>query len=220
MGIDPVTHSPRLDLLDLSSILAISSLYNPHEIDLSRLFGVQQPLLNPEFSRLATSLGDPHRVQNQLAPVVQEISNYSTLTSPYVTFPSEARVMEPNLNQFSSNFTAFNPVSCQLNEWQSNEMPSDLGGDCLPPLKFGYCGSDQSITNPPPSDHFHWNKGSNFGLSSGLSTPSSSSALLDSTSTYIGFYGSSTTEEERGSYSCGNMLKFEIPDVVNVNEFV
>ncbi|KAF7150945.1 hypothetical protein RHSIM_Rhsim02G0119000 [Rhododendron simsii] len=223
MGIDPVTHSPRLDLFDLSSILTISSLYNPCEIDLSRLFGVQQPLLNPEFSRLATSLGNPHRVQNQLAPVVQEISNCSSLTSPYVTFASEAQVMESNLDQFSSNFTAFSPVGCQLNEWQSNEMPYDLWGDCLPQLKFGYCGSNQSITNPPPSDHFHWNKGSNFGLGSGLSTlstPPSSPAPLDSTSTHIGFDGSSTTSEERGSYSCGNMLKFGIPDMVNVNEFV
>nr|GLL24049.1 protein ODORANT1-like [Ipomoea trifida] len=59
MGIDPVTHSPRLDLLDLSSILNTPSpLYNYpcQQINLSRLLGLQQNLLNPHVLRLASSL--------------------------------------------------------------------------------------------------------------------------------------------------------------------
>lgn len=218
MGIDPVTHRPRLDLLDLSSILT-SSLYNPHEIDLSRFFGPQQPLRNPELSRLASSLGNPNdQVLSPLAPVVQENSNCSTLTPPYVTFPSEAQIMEPNLNPFSSNYAEFSPGSCQLNEWQSNEIPSDLGGDYLRLLKFGYCQSAQSIVDSLSTDQ---NKVNNLGFGSGLSTPSSSPGMLDSTSTFVGFDGSSTAKGGRESYSCSNMLKFEVPDVVNnVNEFV
>ncbi|GMH05386.1 hypothetical protein Nepgr_007226 [Nepenthes gracilis] len=55
MGIDPVTHNPRLDLLDLSSILN-SSLYNvSSQMSTTSLFGLR-PLFNPELLRLATSL--------------------------------------------------------------------------------------------------------------------------------------------------------------------
>lgn len=187
MGIDPVTHSPQLDLLDLSSI-STSSLYNPyHEINLSSLLGGQQPLLNPEFSRPATSLDNSYQVQNQLGPLVQEISNCSTLASPcYVTFPDEAQVMEPNLDQFSSNFTNFSSPSCQLSEWQSNEMPANLGGDYLPQLEYGYFGSDQSIMDPPLYDensNFQLHNGNGFGSGSGsptLSTTSSSPTPLNS----------------------------------------
>lgn len=60
MGIDPVTHSPRLDLLDLSSILS-SSLYNsssPHDQmnNMTRLLGHPGHIVNPELLKLATSL--------------------------------------------------------------------------------------------------------------------------------------------------------------------
>ncbi|KAJ6706967.1 PROTEIN ODORANT1-LIKE [Salix viminalis] len=63
MGIDPVTHNPRLDLLDLSSILS-SSLYNSSQMNISSMLGVQ-PLVNPGLLRLATSLLSSQRDQTQ-----------------------------------------------------------------------------------------------------------------------------------------------------------
>ncbi|KAK9092292.1 hypothetical protein Syun_027203 [Stephania yunnanensis] len=56
MGIDPVTHSPRLDLLDLSSVFN-SSLYThqSHQLNLSRLLGLQQ-FVNPDVLRIASTL--------------------------------------------------------------------------------------------------------------------------------------------------------------------
>nr|GMC78758.1 transcription factor MYB102-like [Ipomoea batatas] len=71
MGIDPVTHSPRLDLLDLSSILNTPSpLYNYpcQQINLSRLLGLQQNLLNPHVLRLASSLFSPPVQRHGLNP--------------------------------------------------------------------------------------------------------------------------------------------------------
>ncbi|CAA3031358.1 transcription factor MYB102-like, partial [Olea europaea subsp. europaea] len=47
MGIDPVTHSPRLDLLDLSTVLN-SSLHNASIFNFSRLLGMQN-IINPDF---------------------------------------------------------------------------------------------------------------------------------------------------------------------------
>lgn len=55
MGIDPVTHSPRLDLLDLSSVLNSSLYAGSSQVNIRRLFGTQ-PLVNPEILKLASSL--------------------------------------------------------------------------------------------------------------------------------------------------------------------
>ncbi|XP_042005402.1 transcription factor MYB41-like [Salvia splendens] len=68
-GIDPVTHAPRLDMLDLSSLLTSPQLNLP---SLLRL----QTLLNPEALRLAMSLASSHGggaqlLQNQPQAAVQ-----------------------------------------------------------------------------------------------------------------------------------------------------
>ncbi|GAB4826840.1 hypothetical protein Ancab_033719 [Ancistrocladus abbreviatus] len=63
MGIDPVTHSPRLDLLDFSSILNSSLYNNSSQMNLSRLLGLQ-PLVNPELLTLANTLLSTHQRQN------------------------------------------------------------------------------------------------------------------------------------------------------------
>ncbi|XP_073005179.1 transcription factor MYB102-like [Typha latifolia] len=58
MGIDPVTHQPRLDLLGLSSSLLNPSAYNPTSTDqfnLSRLLGAES-VVNSELLSIATSL--------------------------------------------------------------------------------------------------------------------------------------------------------------------
>ncbi|KAL5774619.1 hypothetical protein ACOSP7_012176 [Xanthoceras sorbifolium] len=252
MGIDPVTHSPRLDLLDLSSILS-SSLYNSSQMNISRLLGVQ-PLVNPELLRLATSLMSSQREtqtqnqnqnqsffvhqnvqdQNQLCnpqnlnqyPVqelVQPDSNQqyqlcttltNTATSPGVSFSNEActQIMEPQVEQFQTNFTNFiSNQNSQLNEWQSNGMPSNLSQEDylqIPPSNYSYYGSDQQTVMDPSSV-----TSNNFSFASVLSTPSSSPTPLNSNSTYI------STEDERESY-CSEMLKFEIQDILDVSEFM
>uniref|UniRef100_A0A3Q7HCV4 Uncharacterized protein n=1 Tax=Solanum lycopersicum TaxID=4081 RepID=A0A3Q7HCV4_SOLLC len=64
-GIDPVTHSPRLDLLDLSSLL------NSTQFNLSSLLGLQA-LINPEvFSLAATLLAS----QNEITPEESYLMN-------------------------------------------------------------------------------------------------------------------------------------------------
>ncbi|KAG6637434.1 transcription factor MYB41-like [Carya illinoinensis] len=53
MGIDPVTHTPRLDLLDLSSILS-SSLYHSSQLSLPSLLGIG-PFVNSNIQNLVTA---------------------------------------------------------------------------------------------------------------------------------------------------------------------
>ncbi|KAA8519895.1 hypothetical protein F0562_014195 [Nyssa sinensis] len=224
MGIDPVTHTPRLDLLELSSILS-SSLYNPSQMSISRLLGVQSQV-NPELLKLANSLlssqsENPNfllqnvqenelcsaQFQNQLPPLIQP--------NQLETLIQETQPMPANVEQFSSNFTDFNSQSCQLNTLQNNGMPTE---DFATLPNYSYYASDQSFMDPPPSENstFQSNNSNNFSFASVLSTPASSPAPLNSNSTYI---NGSSTEDERESY-CSSMLKFEIPDIFYVNEFM
>ncbi|KAL9392608.1 hypothetical protein Peur_016528 [Populus x canadensis] len=258
MGIDPVTHSPRLDLLDLSSILS-SSLYNSSDhMNMSRMLGVQ-PLVNPGLLRLATSLLSSQRDQTQnfviqngqeenhlLNPQVQQ-SQYESMihqaniqfqtpgqemptcttltTSPCVTFSNEARIMDPNVDQYQSstitNFSSPNSQFSTHDQWQSNGMGSNLAEDYYVPAvssynSNGYYGSDLMDPSSETSTFISNSSNQNFGFASVLSTPSSSPTPLNSNSTYI---NSSSAEDERESY-CSNILKFEIPDILDAINFM
>ncbi|XVE87922.1 hypothetical protein DITRI_Ditri19aG0027300 [Diplodiscus trichospermus] len=243
MGIDPVTHSPRLDLLDLSSFLS-SSFYNQSQMNISRLLGVQ-PFVDPELLRLASSFMSSQRdhqvqnqnflpqnaeenqfrcsqIQNQYQPLmqsnhfptqVQEIPACTSLNGHYdIPFSNEATL---NVDQFPSELA-------DLSDWQGNAMPSDLTEDYVPlPPNYDYYGSDQTCMDPSTETTSNFpsnNSNQSFSLASVLSTPSSSPTPLNSNSTYINS-SSSSTEDERESY-CSNILKFEIPDILDVNEFM
>ncbi|KAG2646099.1 myb-like protein AA [Panicum virgatum] len=76
MGIDPVTHAPRLDVLDLSALLKPAAAYYPTQADLDTLRAFE-PLANyPDLLRLAAStllagspaIGDQQQQQQQLLP--------------------------------------------------------------------------------------------------------------------------------------------------------
>ncbi|KAK8580717.1 hypothetical protein V6N13_143779 [Hibiscus sabdariffa] len=246
MGIDPVTHSPRLDLLDLSSILS-SSLYNHSRTNIPRLLGVNSSL-NPELLKLATSFMSSQRenqnrellvgnvdenqlcsshVQNQYQPLMQsnhdlptQVQGFPTCTSLNsgpcsIPFPSEAQLV--NMDPFPSNFS-------DLNEWQGSALPSNLTGVYVPlPPNYDYYGPDehhQTVLDPSLSETSNFqsnNSNPSFSFAASvLSTPSSSPTPLNSSSTYI---NGSCTEDEKDSY-CSNLLKFEIPDILDVNDFM
>ncbi|KAF5472055.1 hypothetical protein F2P56_008802 [Juglans regia] len=241
MGIDPITHSPRLNLLELSSILS-SSLCSSSQIHImsSRFLDVQS-LVNhdPDLLRLAKSLMSsspetPNLVlqnlhenqlcssqkQNQIAQIVQR--NHE-LQEPVQEIPpcnkfsfqsDQAQVgLEPKVDLFTSSFTDFSSSNSQPTEWQSNGMPADFTEDYVP-LPSYYHGSDHHQTMMDPSSEsstFHSNNSNqNFSF-----TPSSSPTPLNSNSTYI--INSSTEDESCREIShCTNMLKFEIPDILDM----
>ncbi|KAK2644226.1 hypothetical protein Ddye_019421 [Dipteronia dyeriana] len=237
MGIDPVTHSPRLDLLDLSSILS-SSLYNSSQINISRLLGVQPTLVNPELIRLATSLMSSQRdqdqnqnyhaqqnVQHQQHHQINQICNQQEAEE--FQYQQQQQIMGHHpqvVEQFQTNFTNF---SNQNDHWQSNEMPSsNLTREDYVPIPtshYGYyggsssgsgSGSDQTVVMDPSISLT--NSNNNFSFASVLSTPSSSPTPLNSNSTT---YNISTEDHEIESY-CSEMLKFEIQDILDVGEFM
>ncbi|KAI4299271.1 hypothetical protein L6164_032746 [Bauhinia variegata] len=228
MGIDPVTHSPRLDLLDLSSILSSSLCGNSSQMNIQRFLGMQ-PLVNPELLKLASSLIQSQQREN--LNFCAQNSQQNQLCGPQIQnqFPqfvmdpvqenpvlAEAQsIVEPNVDAYQSNFPVFGSQHSQLSDWQGNGIAA--AEDYVPQLpSYDFYSSDnQNLLSETSTFHSGYR---NFSLASVLSTPSSSPAPLNSNSTYV---NSSSTEDEREiSYGSSNVLRFEIPDIVDVNEFM
>ncbi|CDO99644.1 unnamed protein product [Coffea canephora] len=219
MGIDPVTHSPRLDLLDLSSILNSSIYYSSsQQINLSRLLGVQ-PMVNPELLRLATSLFSSQKKNHQDIPTQNDVQeNQVVYTAPQVQNqlppliqPSEFQTSvqdiptSDNLGTSLRTSTSCVPFSCdqaQLMQPNAEQFSSANLSD--------FINSQQSC---------ELNDFSFQSVLSTLSTPSSSPTPLQSNSTYINSCSTTTTEDERESY-CSNILKYEIPELLDVDQFM
>ncbi|KAJ7946895.1 MYB transcription factor [Quillaja saponaria] len=223
MGIDPVTHTRKLDL---SSILS----YNSSQINLQSLLAGMQPLVNynPELLRLATSLfsSSSQRQNPNFNSFIQNIAQENSLFL-HNQFPQlvladqiqEAPMMDATTcvsyplsdqAQFvESNNVEQYPSIC----WESNgngnpAATSSSTQDCYVSLQSYYnYGSEQNLMDPPISN----NSNQDFSFGSVLSSPSSSPTPLNSISTYIN--GSSSIEDEKDSYGSSNhLLGFEIPD--------
>ncbi|PQQ07370.1 transcription repressor MYB6 [Prunus yedoensis var. nudiflora] len=216
--------------------------------ELIQLLG--QPIgLNPELLRLATSLIQSQRENNHnsnsfLLQNSQETNNFHQLYNnpqiPFqqvqsnqlqqpiqeISFSNEAPqlILQQANGDYSSNLSDFRSQNSQPSDWQqSNVGPSSFIDEYveLPSLAYEY-GSDhhQTVLDPSPeTSNFHsHNSNQNFSFTTSvLSTPSSSPTPLNSNSTTYNF--NSSTEDERESY-CSNMLKFDIQDMLDVNEFM
>ncbi|XP_057488228.1 transcription factor MYB41-like [Actinidia eriantha] len=209
MGIDPVTHSPRLDLLDLSTIL------HSAQLNLSNLLSLQT-LANPDLLRVVTTLlASNHENPQNLSQKLQEnqifntqLQNQNPMTQP--NFPMEEIPLNtssgvPHTSNFSQTQLAqgmdmghfpINSTDLNCQNFQENVAPSNLNGNFGTLPNFGQNMFDQMKTSE------------NFAFDSVISTPMSSPTPLTSSSTFI---NNSSTEDERESY-CSNMLKFEIPE--------
>lgn len=237
MGIDPVTHSPRLDLLDISSILA-SSLYNlsPHHMNMSRFMmdahrrnQHQHPLVNPEILKLANSLFSQTQNQNQL-------QNQRLVVDHDVKTQENNTVYHQDVNQSGvSQYQTDHFENTNTQELQScmppfiNDMDYHFNGFGEPSLaststtsvqdcnigSFNDFSGSTFVLDPSYSDQSF-----NFA-NSVLTTPTSSpspTTLNSSSTTYINS-SSCSTEDEMESY-CSNLMKFDIPDFLDVDGFI
>lgn len=196
MGIDPVTHSPRLDLLDLSSILN-GSLYS--HTNFSRLLGMQPPI-NPDVDliRLATSLlSSDHRRNYQPNHLIPSNTQLST------SQPS------PSLPLQDSSLTSQDQPHhlMQYNLPSQNHWDASVFTAALP--NYGYYGSDHSETSTFQSNSSSNNNNFSFQHSV-VSSPN------------YNHINGATTEDEREISYCSDMLRFEIPaDILdNVADFI
>ncbi|XP_022717960.1 transcription factor MYB41-like [Durio zibethinus] len=234
MGIDPVTHSPRLDLLELSSLLS-SSLYNSSQLNPTGLLGIGS-MFNPNCLNLATALmtsqnknleigTTPGNVQQNQTGNFQCQNQCEFYQGNQVQNPIQActQIWQANLNHFSTNPTSLTCQNSTLpNLWQEydreNINVSNSKG-FFPMQNYGYHEFNQSNINSLAGQNqtfFSENIPNLNTFRSLLSTPSSSSTPLNSSTTYVNNNGSSTEDIERDSY-CSNMLMFDVPNGLNVN---
>ncbi|XVF78035.1 hypothetical protein PTKIN_Ptkin14bG0095900 [Pterospermum kingtungense] len=225
MGIDPVTHSPRLDLLELSSLLS-SSLYNSSQLNpTTGPLGVGS-MFNPNFLNLASAVLSSRNKNLEITTTPENIQQNQGQN------PIQActQLLQANLNHFSTNPTT---QSCQNStlpiswlEHGTDYITVSNTKGLFPMQNYGHQDNNQSFINSLADQNllqacFYGNNTipslSTFG--SLLSTPSSSSTPLNSSSnTYVNKNGSSITTEdvERDSY-CSSMLMFDVPSGLNVN---
>ncbi|KAK6157225.1 hypothetical protein DH2020_011473 [Rehmannia glutinosa] len=221
MGIDPVTHAPRLDLLDLSSLLSSPQL------NLSSFIRLQT-LVNPEALRLAMNLLSPQnenqlfinsQLQSQQAPVIQpnqfeNIINQQIPSNDLTTssFQNNSQSLQGNMGHFPVGSTN----SCDQIFQDNLKINTSTRDQSLPSTDIpSFCyqmKSDSLSDNSSFDQSLNYSSSStntNFSFdNSVLSTPLSSSPPLNSASGFI----NGSTEDERDSF-CSNLLRFEIPEV-------
>ncbi|XVF19001.1 hypothetical protein REPUB_Repub11eG0073200 [Reevesia pubescens] len=239
MGIDPVTHSPRLDLLELSSLLS-SSLHNSSQFYPTGLLGIGS-ILNPNFLNLATTFlssqnknleTSPENIQQNQTGNFQCQNQYQSYQGNQVQNPIQActssvmtQLLHANLNHFSTNPSSLSRQNSTLpNLWQEYDRENINGSNSkgfFPRQNYGYHDCNQSIVNSLADQNqacFSENIPNFSTFGSLLSTPSPSTTPLNSSSTtYVNNNRSSTDQDiERDSY-CSNMLLFDVPNGLNVN---
>ncbi|XWS51996.1 hypothetical protein CRYUN_Cryun11dG0029700 [Craigia yunnanensis] len=232
MGIDPVTHCPRLDLLELSSLLS-SSLYNSSQLNPTGLVGIGS-MFNPNFLNLATALLSSQNKNLEVSTTPEnvqqnQIGNFQCQNQSYQgnqvqnSIQSCSQLLQANLNHFSTNATSLSsqntlPNLCQ--EYDRENINGSNSNGFFPMQTYGYRDCNQSIINSLAYQNqtcFSENIPNLSAFGSLLSTPSPSSTPLNSSSTtYVNNNGSNTEDIERDSY-CSNMLMFDVPNGLNVN---
>ncbi|KAJ0113374.1 hypothetical protein Patl1_02145 [Pistacia atlantica] len=229
-------------IIQLHSILGNkSTLCNSSLLNVSNLFGAQA-LLNPELLRLASTLlslkqENPETVmqylqQNQLCNIPQlqnqtpitsqvndqfqthipEVSNCTTSNAICTSNFDQTQLMQANLEGLLSNLT-----NLSSQNFQENLIPSSLTETFVSEPNHMFCSSNPTIPVTSEGSSFQSlnNGNQNFSFDSVMSTPLSSPTPLNSSSTYI----NSSPEDERESY-CSSLLKFEIPESLDISDFL
>ncbi|KAE9620665.1 hypothetical protein Lal_00019525 [Lupinus albus] len=202
-GIDPVTHTPRLDLLNMSSILR-TVMGNPSLLNLQGLIGAQA-LMNPELLNLvatASLLASQNNPQQQQQQQLHYNGNYcQTRNQEFSEFqtPTQSNNVDGFMGNLRCSSSLQNSIPTYLDEnivLQQNQVEELLGNKQVL--------VHQSVNN------------ANKSIGYDDSVLSSPNHLNNSSSTYV---SSSTTEEERDSY-CSELFNFEIPQNLDISDFL
>ncbi|KAI3795389.1 hypothetical protein L1987_38041 [Smallanthus sonchifolius] len=203
-GIDPVTHTPRLDLLDISSIL------NSAQLNLSNLLSLQT-LVNPKVLKLATLLASSSNQEN-----LDMFLNNQMINQTNETLNNQQLPNSQILNQEShthNQYFAHDMVN------MNNQIIDDqsLMPPCLPDHNPLIVQSESDQFRAPGSDieHIYNPTSQNFNFDSVFTTPMSSPTPLNSSSTLV---NSSSTDDDLETYC--SMFKFEIPEGFEFDDFM
>lgn len=247
MGIDPVTHTPRLDLLELSSLLN-STLYNSHQLSYllnnnpnnynQQLGNMAPPLVNQNLITLASAL-----LSNQPKITPQNVHENQLYDSNNNNFPqndqfqyslpslNETQFMQSKMEQLSQTHHHHHESLDPLNQAL---ITSETSTFAPMGISNGYNHQEISAQSNSSAENYHQGFGysgtngviglnnmnmiPNMRFSSLLSTPSSSSP-----NTYNVNSSTTTTtthEDERDTF-CSNILMYhDIANALNGNDLM
>ncbi|CAN1844010.1 Transcription factor MYB102 [Linum perenne] len=195
-GIDPVTHAPRLDVLDFSALLGSAlSHVTPAASFLSLLAGQAQQVFNPELLRLAAALGSLKQESNTNNNQAQQTTSSQMI------------------QQQQADVAGFQELNNSVGEVGSHSQQDNL---VSVPEEFGFWNTIPELAENCQSFQSNGGGFNYYGNVSNVdsSVMSSPAQLTPSSSAFVNGGGSlsnSTTEDERESY-CSSLLKFEIPE--------
>ncbi|CAM0906249.1 unnamed protein product [Alopecurus aequalis] len=224
MGIDPVTHAPRLDLLDLSSLLKPAAAYYPTQGDLDTLRALE-PLANyPDLLRLASTLLSaptptatteqqmllPWLIQAQMAQQLSQAPPQHATAADQFMQPSSACQM-PGL-------VHVNPAQQQHQDHMAAsdyaQLPAGFDSqlDYVPPLM-------QMVSD---TSNLQWSStvtsSNNCNVGSGVSTPSSSpGGRLNSASTTT--FCANATDIDAITDAAG-LFDMHLSDLLDVSDYM
>ncbi|KAK6777249.1 hypothetical protein RDI58_023966 [Solanum bulbocastanum] len=215
MGIDPVTHSPRLDFLDLSS------LFNSTQLNLSSLLGLQA-LVNPEIFKLANSLLLSHTHENQelllqnqnfqgpelLLQKLQQnqlLHNQSSISQHNDQLHNQVSEI-PNCTPQNVSSSSSQSMQGIMGHYMMNNDQMFQKNMMLPLQNYSYSTSDVSENSIIQSLNNNNNNINN--------NPNSQNFSFDTPL--------SGAEEEKESYcsNFSNFMKFEIPQSLNFDDLL
>ncbi|KAF7823064.1 transcription factor MYB41-like [Senna tora] len=147
-GIDPVTHAPRLDLLEISSILS------PSMMNLQGLLGAQALMNSPQLLKLFTTLlalkniqSPDHLVSQNLLQQIQAGGNITDEPQmPINTTQFQNMPIDQNQTVSDNSFSSYlceNFIDNNNNPQQEQNQVDDLQGN----LRFG--NNNESVVSTP-----------------------------------------------------------------------
>ncbi|KAG2682045.1 hypothetical protein I3760_11G172500 [Carya illinoinensis] len=226
MGIDPVTHTPRLDLLDLSSILS-SSLYHSSQLSLPSLLGIG-PFVNSNIQNLVTAfLSSQRKTSDNTCQYLQQNQFDNTLVGNH-QFQSSQPIQPSTIYSGQANQLHSGPIQeiqhCPASKHSNSQnSPPNLWpniGERPDHLVMGAIPNFPEFDSIDPNSenhvlHSNIEQIPDFSFDSFITTPSSSSTPLNSSATTT-YAICSSTEYERDSY-CSNSLMYNIPNSLNAS---
>ncbi|XP_051215377.1 transcription factor MYB41 [Lolium perenne] len=229
MGLDPVTHAPRLDLLDLSALLKPAAAYYPTQGDLDTLRALEPLAGYPDLLRLASTLlaaptpASTTAEQQMLLPwliqaqMAQQASNQQ---APPQHATGADQFMPPNSAYQMPALVHANPahqdhmVACG----DYTHLPAYDGQvDYMPPLmQMVSDTSNQQWSGTVSSSN------NNCNVGSGVSTPSSSPAAgrVNSASTTTTFCASASSFDAISAADTAGLFDMHLSDLLDVSDYM
>uniref|UniRef100_A0ACD5YZ38 Uncharacterized protein n=1 Tax=Avena sativa TaxID=4498 RepID=A0ACD5YZ38_AVESA len=231
MGIDPVTHAPRLDLLDLSSLLKPAAAYYPTQGDLDTLRALE-PLANygPDLLRLVSTLLSAPTLastteQQMLLPWLIQAQQMSQAPPRHATAadqfmqPGSACQQMPGLvhaNSAQQQHQDDHMVACRGYAAQLPAGYVDSQFDFVPPLMQMVSDTSNCLqwSSPVTSSN-------NCNVGSGVSTPSSSPAAgrVNSASTTTFCANASNIVDAIGADAAA-LFDMQLSDLLDVSDYM